>query len=225
MCRRVYGVGAALLTVILSLGPAAAAASREPARMANLAGSWTLQPDRSEPPKAPQRTAGPPSGGPGGAGGGPPGGGPPGGGPPGGMGGGRGGPGGMDPPTRPPTQEELTRMRAAVLEAVDPAPALRIAQTSDDVTIGVGDAQGVTFITDGKKRKQPSSLGAMQTKARWKDDRLIVETSLEGGLKTTRTLWIDATSATRALVIQIKVEGGKLPNAVQARYVYHAAKT
>ena len=116
-------------------------------------------------------------------------------------------------------------MRTAVLEAVDPASGIKIAQSGAEVRVGVGDAQGYTFITDGKKRKESSSVGEMEVKARWKDDRLVVETRLEGGLKTTRTLWLDASSGTRALVVVIKVEGGKLPNAVQARYVYHAAKT
>ena len=86
--------------------------------------------------------------------------------------------------------------------------------------MGTGDRPGYTFITDGKKRKEQSEVGEMEVKARWKNDRLVVETRLEGGIKTTRTLWLDESSATRALVVQIKVEGGKLPDSVQARWVY-----
>lgn len=63
--------------------------------------------------------------------------------------------------------------------------------------------------------EEPSSVGEMEVKARWKDDRHVVETRLKGGLRTTRTLWLDASSGTPALVVLIKVEGGQLPNAVQ----------
>jgi hypothetical protein len=48
---------------------------------------------------------------------------------------------------------------------------------------------------------------------------------LKEGLKTTRTFWIDDTSATRALVMIIEVKGGKLLAMVEARYVYHLAQT
>jgi hypothetical protein len=228
--REGVGVSVASLALALAAG-AATVAALEPVQPIDLTGSWTLQRDLSEPPRAPARRAGPPDGGPGGGGfgggppGGAPGGGPPGGGPPGGMGGGRGGPGGMSGPSRPPTAAEVARMRTAVLEAADPAPAIRIAQRGNEVMVGAADTQGYTFVTDGKKRKEPSAVGELEVKARWKGDRLVVETRLEGGIKTTRTLWLDASSGTPALVVLIKVEGGGLPNTVQARYVYRAAKT
>jgi hypothetical protein len=120
-----------------------------------------------------------------------------------------------------PAVSAAARQRAALREA---ALLAGWAEAAADRAVWV-HAQGYSFITDGKKRKERSSVGEMEIKARWKDERLVVETRLEGGLKTTRTLWLDASSGTRALIVMIKVEGGTLPNAVQARYVYHAAST
>jgi hypothetical protein len=222
-------LGACVLCIALSAAHTAMLASKDTSRRVNLAGTWTLQRDLSEPPKPPQRGRGAPGGDPGGPGA-PrgPGGGPPGGGPPGGMGGGPGGPGGpgggMAPP-KPPTDEEIARMREVVLPAVDPASTLTIGQTDTEVALAFGDASAETFITDGKTHKRTSHLGEVEHKARWKNDRLIVETKLKEGLKTTRTFWIDDTSATRALVMMIEVKGGKLLTTVEARYVYHVART
>jgi hypothetical protein len=227
-------LGAGLLFIAVSVTHAATLAVNDTPRRGDLGGTWILQRDLGEPPKPPQRGRNAPAdpGGPGGQGGrGGPGGGPPGGGPPGGMGGmgggpgGPGGPGGGMAPPKPPTEEEIARMREVVLPAFDPASTLTIRQTGTDVTLAFGDASPETFTTDGKKHKSASSLGEVEHKARWKDDRLIVETKLKEGLKTTRTFWIEDTSATRALVMTIEVKGGKLLATVEARYVYHVAKT
>ena len=221
-------LGMGVLAVVLGAGHAVTATTNDTRHRVVLGGTSILQRDLSEPPKPPQRgrvtSGGDPSPGFGGGG---RGGGPPGGGPPGGMGGGPGGPGGggggISPP-KPPTEEEIARMRAVVMQAVDPAAKIVIGQTDTDVTIMLGNANGETFTTDGKKRTHESTLGPIEQKARWKGDRLVIETKTTDGLKTTRTFWIDPASPTRALVITIKVEGGKLLAAAEARYVYHAAQ-
>lgn len=221
-------LGTGLLVVVLGAGHAAMATLHDTRRRVELGGTWILQRDLSQPPKPPERGRRAPGGDPSPGFGGRSGGGPPGGGPPGGMGGGPGGPGGggggMVPP-KPPTEEEIARMRAVVLQVVDPAATITIGQTDTEVTMTLGDASGETFTIDGKKRTQTSTLGPVECKARWKDDRLIIETKTTDGLKTTRTFWIDATAPARALVMTIKVEGGKLLAAAEARYVYHATQT
>jgi hypothetical protein len=143
---------------------------------------------------------------------------------PGGMSsGGRVGPGGMG--TGPGmgsggrlSEAELERMRETVRQVADAPPTLTIAHTEPEITVTIGAAEAQKLLTDGRSRPYASALG---TKARWKGTRLVLETKLRDGLKSTRTLWLDPTApASRTLVMLVRVEGGKLPRAVEGRYVY-----
>jgi hypothetical protein len=116
---------------------------------------------------------------------------------------------------------ELERMRETVRQVADAPPLLTIAHAEPEITVTMGDAEGQKLLTDGRSRPYASALGEVETKARWKGARLVLETRLRDGLKSTRTLWLDSTATSpRTLVMVVRVEGGKLPRAVEGRYVY-----
>jgi hypothetical protein len=123
------------------------------------------------------------------------------------------------------TDEEMARMRERVRQIVDPGPTLTIAQSRDAIVFTHGETLGQTFIPDGRKRTVTTSQGDIEARARWDNAQLVVEGKLRDGLKTMRTWSIDTTAAGRTLVMTIKVEGGKLPSAVEGRYVYRLASS
>jgi hypothetical protein len=171
-------------------------------RSVDLSGSWVLQLDLSSPATSPVLR--------------------------GGIGARRGiGGAGMTAPGGAPTSstprhtdEEMARMRERVRQIVDPGPTLTIAHGRDAIVFTHGETVGQTFIPDGEKRTVKTTLGDIESKARWAGDKLVVEGKLRDGLKTTRTWQLDTTAQRRTLVMTVRVDGGKLPAPVEGRYVY-----
>jgi hypothetical protein len=188
----------------------------------NLTGKWQINREKSDNPRDKMRNrsgGGPGSGGPDGprpGGGGFPGGPPPGGG--GFPGGGGGFPGGGNPPS----QEQMERMRARMEEGMRAAEALEITQSGVEVTVNeTGDERIVhtqTYITDGSKAEKDAERGKLETRAKWKGQKLVVEMKTEHGGTITRTY--ELASGGRQLYVTVKIENEGMPGAISIRSVY-----
>ncbi len=206
----------ALLLIVGQIFVTARAAgntSDYPTQQPDLTGKWQINREKSDNPRDMMRRGarGPGSGGPGGP---PPGGGGfPGGPPPGG-----GFPGGGDPPS----QEQMERMRARMEEGMRAAEALEISQSGVEITVNeTGDEKTVhtqTYFTDGRKSEQGTERGKLETRAKWKGQKLVIEMKMESGGTITRTY--ELASGGRQLYMTVKIENERMPEAISIRSVY-----
>lgn len=194
------------LTLTLS-GPAAAGAQAKEAP--KIGGVWKLNPQLSDPPRA----AGPaddgqnPVAGTGRRGGGGmiPGG---------GVGGlGRGGAAGVpvggqrgEGPGRGIDPEKLKAARAVLEELMTPSAMLTINDADGAVTFTEADGRTRTYKTDNRKEKHQVTNGTVETRTRWEEGSLVIETDLGEGLKLTQTY--SAGADPRQLTVLTKLEGG-----------------
>jgi hypothetical protein len=176
----------------------------------NLTGKWQINREKSDNPrdKMRNRSGGGPDGPP------PSGGGFPGGPPPGG--------GGFPGGGNPPSQEQMERMRARMEEGMRAAEALEITQSGSEVTVNeTGDEKTVhtqTYITDGSKAEKDTERGKLETRAKWKGQKLVVEMKTEHGGTITRTY--ELASGGRQLYVTVKIENEGMPGAISIRSVY-----
>lgn len=185
-----------------------------PTQQSDLTGKWQINREKSDNPRemmrrngrgpGPEGPGGPPAGG-----GGFPGGPPPSGG---------GFPGGGDPPSR----EQMERMRARMEEGMRAAEALEISQSGVEITVNeTGDEKTVhtqTYHTDGRKSEQGTERGKLETKAKWKGQKLVIEMKMERGGAITRTY--ELASGGRQLHVTVKIENERMPEAISIRSVY-----
>jgi hypothetical protein len=187
----------------LSLSVAATVAAQETPK---IGGVWKLNAQLSDPPRTPgQGDSGPnpvadggrrgggmvPGGGVGGLGRG------------GGVavGGQRGeGPGrGIDP-------EKLKAARALIEEMMTPPAMLTIGDADGTVTFTEGDGRTRSYKTDNRKEKHQAANGTVETRTRWEEGSLVIETDIGEGLKATQTYSVGADP--RQLTVLTKLEGG-----------------
>jgi predicted ATP-grasp superfamily ATP-dependent carboligase len=93
----------------------------------------------------------------------------------------------------------------------------------DDSTVTVADVEGSlrVFYTDGRKTEYPApEIGTVETRAEWKGGKLVVERSMENGVRTTQTY--EVVDDGEKLVVKVRLEGGDLPNRMEFRRVYDA---
>jgi hypothetical protein len=190
--------------------PMAAAASQEKAAVAGIpkiGGVWKLNSQLSDPPRMPGQGEGGPNpvadGGRRGGGGMVPGGGV------GGMGRGGGVPvGGQrgDGPGRGIDPEKLRAARALIEELMTPPAMLTIGDTDGSVTFTEADGRTRTYKTDNRKEKHQATNATVETRARWEEGSLVIETDLGSGLKATQTYSVGADP--RQLTVLTKLEGG-----------------
>lgn len=224
-----FSIAGTILSAQVQVAPAPADATaaqhdksdKAPATAATtsrLGGVWKLNAQLSDPPRrvpGPDDNGGPGGGGmrgrPGGGGGGGYGG--PGGGGGGyggggmgrmggGGGGGRGmgGPGGMDP-------ERMKQMRALLDEVMELPASLTISETEQTVTFTEPDGRSRTYKTDGRKEKHQNTNGTVETKTKWAEAGLVIETDLGNGMKFSRTYAVSGDP--RQLMVLMKMEGGR----------------
>jgi hypothetical protein len=190
--------------------PGPAAAGPQAKETPKLGGVWKLNSQLSDPPRVPgqggddgqnpvagggHRGGGMvPGGGVGGLGRGGGGGGVP-------MGGQRGeGPGrGIDP-------EKLKAARAVIEELMTPSAMLTINDADGAVTFTEADGRTRTYKTDNHKEKHQVTNGTVETRTRWEEGSLVIETELGEGLKLTQTY--SAGAEPRQLTVLTKLEGG-----------------
>lgn len=115
-------------------------------------------------------------------------------------------------------REQMRQMMASVMVASE---TLRVAQ--DDSTFMVDDDEGTLRVhhLDGRKKFFPlGGVGNVESKAKWDDEKVVVEMRLEGGVRVTKTYELD--SERRRLSVRVRMEGGQLRQSMDFRRVYDA---
>ena len=100
-------------------------------------------------------------------------------------------------------------------------PVLQVRIQQTDTSIAISDASGqlVNYPTTGRKIREPQLIGEdAEITAKWKDGSLTVERKLPSLGTVKETYWLD--SATRELVLLVKVSGSRLPRGIEMRRVY-----
>jgi hypothetical protein len=205
-------IGAA---VVLAIAGGTDGATQAPvSERPKIEGAWTLNRDIGDRPgtaSAPDAQGGGRRrggfGGPGGGGG-------MGGGMRGGMGGGGMG-GGMSDEQR----QEMQRRRNLMRELLTPPTRLVINVDGDVVSFTDADGRVRKYKTDGKKEKHQFDNGTVETRSKWDTATLVIETSLEGGMKFTQSYGL--VSDHRELIVQTKVEGGMSRDGDERKPITH----
>jgi hypothetical protein len=123
-----------------------------------------------------------------------------------GMGMGRGGMGGGGQMSDEQKQE-MERRRALMKEMLQPSDRMTVTVENDIVTFTESDGRVRKFKTDGKKEKHQFDNGTVETKSKWDNGGLVIETDLQNGMKLTQTYTV-ASGEKRQLVLATKMEGG-----------------
>jgi len=124
----------------------------------------------------------------------------------GGMGGmGRGGMGGGQMSDE--QKQEMERRRALMKEMLQPSDRMTVTVENDIVTFTESDGRVRKFKADGKKEKHQFDNGTVETKSKWDNTGLVIETDLQNGMKLTQTYTV-AAGEKRQLVLATKMEGG-----------------
>ena len=121
-----------------------------------------------------------------------------------------------------PTEEQKKRMQE-IRAIMEPPEQLTISDEGTFVSITDDKGRVRRYTTDGKKEKQKTDTGAVETKARWKDDGLEVETALGNGLTVTETYtnWVQD----KQLVVSVLIASSRYRGAGQSlQRVYDAAQ-
>jgi hypothetical protein len=179
-----------------------------------LSGAWDLNREASSPPPS---GAGPEGeggaghhgarGGHGGGGGGGRGGWGMGGGTGGGTGGGMHGGSGANNGERP-DREEMQRLRDLAQEVIASPPRLVIDQDGSLVSFTDDEGHVRRYDATGKPEKHQLTSGTVDTKTRWEDAALVVETTMPNGFKVTKRYALSTAADAKQLVVTTQVEGG-----------------
>lgn len=130
----------------------------------------------------------------------------------GGMG---GGPRGRGRPSSPESSEQVMTFLRPVLQ-------LLIRQDEHSVSMSDATGQMQTVRTDGQKVKEYSLSGEeIETSARWKDGKLIIERKFGSAGNVRESYSIDP--LTHLLLAEVRVSGGGLAKAIEMRRVYDPA--
>jgi hypothetical protein len=200
------------LTLIVSTLPACSGPSEIPTEPPDLTGQWALNEAESDDPVAAigavarrgSSTQSAKSGGRGAGGG------------RGGVSGGRGGVSGG----RTGGGEETRKTLQELLKA---AEAFTITQTDSTVAFESEGGSPLVLHPDGRKADQMvRGIGKVELKARWKDDRLIVERKLESGLKLEQSY--ERSQDGKRLLLKVELSGGSLPDFIELRRIYEVAR-
>ena len=162
-----------------------------------IGGVWKLNTQLSDPPRVPGQSDGGPNpvegSGRRGGGGMVPGGGV------GGMGRGGGGVpvGGQrgEGPGRGIDPEKLKAARALIEELLTAPAMLTVADADGSVSFTEADGRTRTYKTDNRKEKHQATNATVETRARWEEGSLVIETDLGNGLKATQTYSVGADPA------------------------------
>jgi len=75
----------------------------------------------------------------------------------------------------------------AMQRAMEAPAKLKIAEANGSITFTDNEGRAQTFATNNKKEQHPVENGTADVKTKWKDGRLVKETSFDNGLKLTET--------------------------------------
>ena len=124
---------------------------------------------------------------------------------PGGMGGGRGGYG--EGGQGRPDPEQMKAMRELMQEVMTPPETLTITQQAEQVTFTDADGHVRHYATNGKKEKHQLTNGMVETKTRWKDGQLEMETRPQSGMTIVQDYAVDP--QTHQLVVMTKMQNSR----------------
>jgi hypothetical protein len=102
--------------------------------------------------------------------------------------------------------EKMKAARALIEEMMTPPTLLTIGDKDGAVTFTEGDGRTRTYKTDNRKEKHQATNATVETRARWEEGSLVIETDLGEGLKVTQTY--SAGADPRQLTVLTKLEGG-----------------
>jgi len=126
----------------------------------------------------------------------------------GGFSGGFGGLGGMGRGAGGGSEDRaaMERQRALMHELLEPLPRLTVTTEGDVVTFTAADGRVRRYRVDGRKEKHQFDNGTVDTKSKFENGLLTIETSSPGGAKL-----VDVYSVNdqHQLVIETKLEGGR----------------
>ena len=125
----------------------------------------------------------------------------------GGFSGGFGGPGGTGRGMGTGSEDRaaMERQRALMHELLEPLPRLTVTTEGDVVTFTAADGRVRRYRVDGRKEKHQFDNGTVDTKSKFENGRLTIETSSPGGAKLIDTYSVNDQ---HQLTIETKLEGG-----------------
>ncbi|HEV8356979.1 MAG TPA: hypothetical protein VGQ17_09470 [Gemmatimonadales bacterium] len=194
-----------LVLPVFTLATAAVTPPAQQPSRPHLAGSWELNPEKSQSQQREGISRGYP----------------------GGMGRGPGGPGGRGFPGRgggePPSEEfpDLSRNGGdrGMRELLRPKQHLEIAQTDSSVSIKDDAGWERDLLPDGRKvREELSQGGPAEVESAWKGEKLVSHRKLDQGDEVKETFALDR--KTGELVVELEVKSKRLPRAMAMKRVY-----
>jgi hypothetical protein len=125
-----------------------------------------------------------------------------------GFSGGFGGPGGMGRGIGAGSEDRaaIERQRALMHELLEPLPRLTVTTEGDVVTLTAADGRERRYRVDGRKEKHQFNNGTVETKSKFENGQLTIETSSPDGGKLVDTYSVNDQ---HQLVIETKLEGGR----------------
>ena len=117
-------------------------------------------------------------------------------------------------------REAMERQRALVRELLEPLPRITVTSDAESVTFTVADGRVRKYRLDGKKEKHQFDNGTVDTKSKWENDQLTIETSSPGGTKLVETYSVNDQ---HQLVIEARFEGGRGGDRAPIVHVYDDA--
>jgi hypothetical protein len=122
------------------------------------------------------------------------------------------------------SEEGLARMRQTIDLAQQGPRLLQVGLT--DTTVSLGDPATsnvlVLHLSGRKVKQEVEGGGDIESKAQWKDGRLVIKRQVSGGGKVTESY--TRSEDGRRLFVHVRVEGGRMPRALEFRRVYDRAE-
>lgn len=105
-------------------------------------------------------------------------------------------------------REEMERRRALMRELLEPSPRMSIAVDGEVVAFTEPDGRIRKFRADAKKEKHQFDNGTVETRSHWDPAGLVIEMSLQNGMKLIQTYGLTPATDNRQLLVQTTMEGG-----------------
>jgi hypothetical protein len=103
-------------------------------------------------------------------------------------------------------RENVERQRALIRELLEPMPRITVTSDNESVTLAGSDGRLRKYRIDGKKEKHQFDNGTVDTKSKWENEQLIVETSTSDGLKLVEAYSVNEQ---HQLVVDVKFGGDR----------------
>jgi len=102
---------------------------------------------------------------------------------------------------------------------LEPLPRLTVTTEGDIVTFTAADGRVRRYRVEGRKEKHQFDNGTVETKSKWAEGALTIETSMDGGMKFTQSYSL--VSDHRELMVQTKTEGGMSHDGDERKPITH----